>query len=346
MAAALRGWAERAARLEHERAVAARGRLRVGERLELATFSSGDEMEERRLYVAAGADIDDVSHGQTMRAAVNDLQYRLLMLDPHTDVFGSGSRQAHDCGGGRQGLRLPQLRRRRGAASYALHAEAVVSPDFSLISLLAGRQEAHDDFAPGLFGRLAAGEPFGEQDRVPCRRRSAAELTAAGRRGDPPAAALRRRRLPRLPPPRPLRPRAGSGERARRASSSRRRAPISAAIDRQLVVAKLVQRSHELAALLTTQPLDHLEHRLRRRPAGGRLRGGRGARLPRERDLGVLGAQRHGDVPRALPARARDPGVRRRASWAPPTTPATTRAACAPCATGIVASPSLSDAGS
>jgi GGDEF domain-containing protein len=250
MAAALTGWAERAARLEHERAVAARGRLRVGERLELATFSSGDEMEERRLYVAAGADIDDASHGQTMRAAVNDLQYRLLMLDPQADVFEMALERLMTAAGADRVCAFLNCADGEGGGRYALHAEAVVSPDFRLISQLAGRKEAYDDFAPGLYGRLATGEPFGSRTEfLPSR--SAADLTRQGVEatlllplfvGGVFHGFLR---LDRCDHARLW----GEGETSILVSAA---SSISAAIDRQLVVAKLVQRSHELAALLTT----------------------------------------------------------------------------------------------
>ena len=68
MAEAQTGWAERSARLEHERAVASRERLRVGGRPVLAAIADLEELEERRLYVAAGADVDDVSHGLVAHA--------------------------------------------------------------------------------------------------------------------------------------------------------------------------------------------------------------------------------------------------------------------------------------
>ena len=249
MAEARTGWAERSAQLEHERAVASRDRLRLGERPVLATIADLEELEERRLYVAAGADIDEVSDGQTIRAAVNDLQHRLLLLDPQADVYDLALERLMTAAGAD---RVCAFLNRTGGdrGEYALHAEAVVSPAWSLMAAYAGETQAHDDFAPGLFKRLDAGEAFSSRaEFLPGR--TAARLAAQGVEatlllplfvGGAFCGFLRLDRCDRA--------RLWSeGETSILVSAA---SSISAAIERQQVVTKLVQRSHELAALLTT----------------------------------------------------------------------------------------------
>jgi GGDEF domain-containing protein len=249
MAETQTGWAERSARLEHERAVASRERLRVGERPVLATIADLEELEERRLHVAAGADVDDVSHGQMLRAAVNDLQHRLLLLDPQADVYDLALERLMTAAGADRVCAFLNSTD-AGRQEYALHAEAVVSPEWSLLGAWAGVAEAHDEFAPGLFARLDAGEPFGSRTEF-LPKSTAARLTEQGVEatlllplfvGGAFSGFLRLDRCDRA--------RLWSeGETGILVSAA---GSISAAIERQLVVAKLVQRSHELAALLTT----------------------------------------------------------------------------------------------
>ena len=249
MAKARPGWAERSARLEHERAVASRELLRLGERPALAAIADLAELEERRLYVAVDADIDEANQGQTMRAAVNDLQHRLLLLDPHADVYDLAlERLMTAAGADRVCAFLNSTDADR--QEYALHAEAVVSPEWSLLDRWAGVTEAHDDFAPDLFARLDVGEPFGSRTEF-LPKATAARLTEQGVEatlllplfiGGAFRGFLRLDRCDRA--------RLWSeGETGILVSAA---GSISAAIERQLVVAKLVQRSHELAALLTT----------------------------------------------------------------------------------------------
>ena len=335
------GWAERSARLEHERAVASRERLRVGERPVLATIANLEELEERRLYVAAGADIDEVSHGQTMRAAVNDLQHRLLLLDPQADVYDLALERLMTAAGADRvcaflnstdadGQQAVRAARRSGRL-------ARVEPD---------RRPAPAEPRPTRTSPRASsrgsmpGEPFGSRTEF-LPGRTAARLAAQGVEatlllplfvGGAFRGFLRLDRCDRA--------RLWSeGETGILVSAA---GSISAAIERQQVVAKLVQRSHELAALLTTSraitssiDYDVVLQEVACAAAEALV-------CPRERDLGVLGAQRRGDVQGLLPARSR---VRRRlrTSSARPTTRATIRAACARCATRIVADQSLSD---
>ena len=250
MAETQTGWAERSARLEHERAVASRERLRLGERPVLAAIADLEELEERRQYVVAGADVDEVSNGQTMRAAVNDLQHRLLLLDPQADVYDLALERLMTAAGADRVCAFLNSADAAGHEVYALHAEAAVSPELSLVDVWAGVTETHDDFAPGLFARLDAGEPFGSRteflpgDTAARLTEQSVEATlllplfiGAAFRGF--------LRLDRCDSARLW----GEGETGILVSAA---GSISAAIERQLVVAKLVQRSHELAALLTT----------------------------------------------------------------------------------------------
>jgi GGDEF domain-containing protein len=250
MAEAQTGWAERSARLEHERVVASRGRMRVGERPKLATIANLEELEDQRRFVAAGADIDGVSHGQTMRAAINDLQHRLLLIDPQADVYELALERLMTAAGADRACAFLNRTDCDVREEYAIHAEAVVSPEWSLIASSVGETAAHEDFAPGLFKRLAAGEPFGSRTEF-LPGRTAARLTAQGVEatlllplfvGGVFRGFLRLDRCDRTR----LWSEGETGILVSAASS------ISAAIERQQVVAKLVQRSHELAALLTT----------------------------------------------------------------------------------------------
>jgi GGDEF domain-containing protein len=250
MAEAQTGWAERSARLEHERAVASRERLRVGERPVLATIANLEEIEERRLYVAAGADVDDVSHGQTMRAAVNDLQHRLLLMDPQADVYDLALERLMTAAGADRVCAFLNGTDAEARREYSLHAEAVVSPEWSLVDDWAAVIQAHDDFAPGLFARLDAGEPFGSRTEF-LPKSTAARLVEQGVEatlllplffGGAFRGFLRLDRCDRARL-------WNEGQTSILVSAA---GSISAAIERQLVVAKLVQRSHELAALLTT----------------------------------------------------------------------------------------------
>jgi len=242
-------WAELSARLEHERVVASREKLRIGEAPSLAAIASLEEVEERRLFVAAGTDIDDVSHGQVMRAAVNDLQHRLLLLDPQEDVYGLALERLMTAAGADRVCAFLDVDNDRTTA-YALHAEACIAPEWSLLETERAVLAAYEEFVPGLRDRLAAGEPFSSRTEF-LQDPTAARLAAQGVEatlllplfgGGVLRGFLRLDRcdLARL---------WSEGEISILVSAA---GSISAAIERQQVVEKLVQRGHELAALLTT----------------------------------------------------------------------------------------------
>ena len=244
-------WAERSAAIEHERAVASRARARFGERPRLVTISSLEEVEERRLFVCAGEDLDQAGHGQVLRAAVNDLQHRLLLMDPQQDVYALALERLMTAAGADRVCAFVHQTRTDGRDGFVLHAEAVVSPAWSLLRDAAAQTpEAYGDLIPGLCERLAAGEPFGS--RTEFLPRGAAVLLAAQDvettlflplfvgglvRGF--------LRLDRCDGGRLW----SEGETSILVSAA---GSVSAAIERQQVVAKLVQRSHELSALLAT----------------------------------------------------------------------------------------------
>ena len=244
-------WAERSAAIEHERAVGSRARARFGERPKLVTIASLEEMEERRRFVWAGRDIDEVSDGQVMRAAVNDLQHQLLLLDPQEDVYALALERLMTAAGADRVCAFLHQRCADGRDGFVLHAEAVVSPEWSLLGHPASQSPlAYEDLVPGLAARLAAGEPFGSRTEfLPTR---AAKLLAAQ---DVETTLLLPLfvgglmrgflRLDRCDGGRLW----SEGETGILVSAA---GSISAAVERQQVVAKLVQRSHELSALLAT----------------------------------------------------------------------------------------------
>lgn len=250
MAGTRTGWAERNARLEHERAVASGERLRLGERPRLAAISDLEEVKERRLYVSAGADIDDVANGQTMRAAVNDLQHRLLLLDPQEDVYGLALERLMTTAEADRVCAFLDCADDDGREGYALHANVAMVPDWDLTKAYGTRVDVYDDFLPDLRRRLGAGEPVGSRaEFLP--RATAAALAEQGVEATlllPLFVGGLLRGFLRL----------DRCERARLWSEGETQilvsaaGSVSAAIERQLVVTKLVQRSHELAALLTT----------------------------------------------------------------------------------------------
>jgi GGDEF domain-containing protein len=139
---------------------------------------------------------------------------------------------------------------RDGRMQHALHAEAVVSEEWSLRGAGAAGPEDYDALVPGLFERLAAGEPFTSRTEF-MPGRAARRLAEQGVEatlllplfvGGDFRGFLRLDRCDRGR----LWDDVDIGILVSAAGS------VSAAIDRQAVVAQLVQRSHELAALLAT----------------------------------------------------------------------------------------------
>jgi GGDEF domain-containing protein len=237
------GWAEQSARAAHERA-------RTGERPQLTAIASLEEAAEGTVPATRGPDVDEMSDGQVMRAAVNDLQHRLLMLDPQADVYTHTLERLMTAAGADRVCAFMNRTGHDGRDQYMLHAEATASPNMSLLGTAAAAPEAYEDFLPGLFERLAEGEPFGSRteflpshtvDRLVAQDVEALLLlplfVGGVFRG---FLRLDRCDLGRL---------WSEGETGILVSAA---GSISAAIERQETVAKLVQRSHELAALLAT----------------------------------------------------------------------------------------------
>ncbi len=185
-----------------------------------------------------------------LRSAVNDLQHRLLTADPQADVHGFALERLMTAAGADRVCAFRNAESADGRPAYELYAEAAVAPELSLLKSAAATIEAYDDVAPGLLGDLAAGRPFAS--RVEFLPRRAAERLAA--QGADSVLLLPLfvdgafhgfLRLDRCD-------RARLWSEAETAVLVSAAGSISAAIERQQVVKKMVQRSHELAALLTT----------------------------------------------------------------------------------------------
>ena len=185
----------------------------------------------------------------SLRSAVNDLQHRLLTAEPQTDVHRLALGKLMSAAGAD---RVCAYRNTDGAddrPAHILYAEAVASPDLSLLETETSA-EAYDDVAPGLLDRLAAGQPFASRTEF-LPRRTAERLAAQG----VDAVLLLPLfvdggfhgflRLDKCDHAR-LWSETETGILVSAAGS------ISAAIERQRAVARMQQRSQELAALLTT----------------------------------------------------------------------------------------------
>jgi diguanylate cyclase (GGDEF)-like protein len=185
-----------------------------------------------------------------LRSAVNDLQHRLLTADPQADVHGFALERLMTAAGADRVCAFRNAESADGRAAYELYAEAAVGPELSLLNTAAATVEAYDDVAPGLLEDLAAGRPYAS--RVEFLTRRAAERLA-GQGADSvlllplfvDGAFHGFLRLDRCDRARLW----GEAETAVLVSAA---GSISAAIERQQVVKKMVQRSHELAALLAT----------------------------------------------------------------------------------------------
>jgi GGDEF domain-containing protein len=154
------GWAERRARLAHKRVVESRTRALRDDRAELLVDASLEDMTELGFVDDRPYDSEEVGHGQVLRAAVNDLQHRLLTADPQADVHGFALERLMTAA---RADRVCAFMNRTGAdgrVEHELYAEAVVSPELSLQGSDAAAAMAYEDFIPGLFERLATGAPF------------------------------------------------------------------------------------------------------------------------------------------------------------------------------------------
>lgn len=190
------------------------------------------------------------SRDDRLRSAVNDLQHRLLTADPQADVHGFALERLMTAAGADRVCAFRNAEGADGRAAHVLYAEAVIAPELSLLPTAAATAEAYDDVVPGLLADLAAGRPFAS--RVEFLPRRAAERLAA-QSAD--AVLLLPLfvdgsfhgflRLDRCD-------RARLWSEAETAVLVSAAGSISAAIERQHVVKKMVQRSHELAALLAT----------------------------------------------------------------------------------------------
>jgi hypothetical protein len=66
-----------------------------------------------------------------MRAAVNDLQHRLLLLDPQADVYKLALERLMTAAGADRVCAFLNRKNGESPGGYALHAEAVVSPEWN-----------------------------------------------------------------------------------------------------------------------------------------------------------------------------------------------------------------------
>jgi diguanylate cyclase (GGDEF)-like protein len=244
------GWTERKARPAHERVVESRRRASRQDRAQLRVEASLEDVVEPGFAAGRLSKGEETGHAQVLRAAVNDLQHRLLTADPQTDVYGLALGRLVTAA---RADRVCAFRNRKGADGrmvHELYAESVVSPELSLMRSETPASMAYEDLLPGLLERLAAGEAF--SSRTEFLPRSASKPLAA----QAVEAVI-------------LLPLFVGGAfhgfvRLDRCDSARlwsedeigilvsAAGSISAAMERQQVVTKLVQRSHELAALLAT----------------------------------------------------------------------------------------------
>lgn len=225
---------------------------RAGEaaRFELEAVASVKADDEQTLAESAPEDAADARRSVALRAAVNDLQYRLLTADPQDDVRDFALERVRAAADADRVCAFVNETDAQGSVVHTLQAEAAASPELSL--LRAGEVEpvAYDGFVPQLYEHLAAGEPFGA--RTEFLPRGAGMLLSAQEVeavlilplfvGGALSGFLR---LDQCEEPRLW----GEGETAILVSAA---GSISAAMERQQMVAKLLQRSHELAALLAT----------------------------------------------------------------------------------------------
>ena len=244
------GWAEQSAKVAHERALAARQRAHTAGRPELTTIASLEGHAERDVPKVRGLDFDEMGDDQVLRAAVNDLQHRLLMLDPQADVYAHALERLMTAARADRVCAFVNSTGHDGRNQYALHAEATVSPNMSLLGTATAAPEAYEDILPGLYERLARGEPFGSRTEFlpgdTVGRLAAQDVEAVLLLplfvGGVFCGFLRLDRCD-------LGLLWSEGETGILVSAA---GSISAAIERQETVAKLMQRSHELAALLAT----------------------------------------------------------------------------------------------
>ncbi len=185
-----------------------------------------------------------------LRARINDLQHCLLVADPQADVYGLALARLMQAAGADRVLAFRNTTGGDGTLGCEPCAEAVMDPESSLLESHAGTFEAYDELAPGLYDDLAAGRPFASRTEF-LSRPAAARLAGQG------VEALL------------LLPlfvegalhgvlRLDQCEHARLWSEAETAVlvsaagAISAALERRQTVVKMVQRSHELAALLAT----------------------------------------------------------------------------------------------
>ncbi len=148
------GSAGQSPRPAHEPALASRQRAGSDGRPELVTIAGLDEGAERGVPVTPAMDVDEVSDGQVMRTAVNDLQHRLLVLDPQADVLSLALERLMTAASADRVCAFKNSTGLDGRDEYALDAEAAVSPSRSLLGADEAAAEAYEDFIPGLFQRL------------------------------------------------------------------------------------------------------------------------------------------------------------------------------------------------
>jgi GGDEF domain-containing protein len=242
-------WAERRARLAHRRVVESRRQALHDHRSDLVAKASLEDVTELG-FVDSSCDSDEAGHSQVLRAAVNDLQHRLLTADPQADVHGFALERLMTAAQADRACAFANRTGRDGRVEHELYAEAVVSAELRLLDSDARLGVAYEDFIPGLFERLASGAPFNSRAEFLPR-------PAAARLEEQSVEALLLLplfvggafhgflRLDRCD-------RGWLWSQAETDILVSAAGSISAAMERQRVMAKLVQRSHELAALLAT----------------------------------------------------------------------------------------------
>jgi len=207
--------------------------------------------------LAAGPSLRPVGRGRAgsrrehdLRARINDLQHCLLTADPQADVHALALERLMEAAGADRVLAFRNTTTPDGRAACAPYAEAAVTPESALLARQAGMAEVYDELSPGLYEDLARGRPFASRTEFlpqPAAERLVAQavetllllpLFVDG-------AFYGVLRLDQCE-------RARLWSEAETAVLVSAAGSISAAMERQQVVAKMLQRSHELAALLAT----------------------------------------------------------------------------------------------
>ena len=152
------GWAERSADLAHQRSVETRKRAFSGP--QLLNRIDLDSVAELGMGENAGTDLEEVSQGQLVRAAVNELQHGLLTADSQADVVQLALERLMSAAGADRVCAFVTRTADDGQIGQVLHAEIAMSPELALLDDEPAAPVDYNELLPGLLQQLSAGEPF------------------------------------------------------------------------------------------------------------------------------------------------------------------------------------------